>query len=64
MNESELKYLYDALYQVKNPEWKKWDAPYLKQELISYKEFKEKWMERLKGPSPKFLAIKIDEELI
>ncbi len=64
MNESELKYLYDALYQVKNPEWKKWDAPYLKQELISYKEFKEKWMERLKDPSPEFLAIKIDEELI
>jgi RimJ/RimL family protein N-acetyltransferase len=62
--EIELEYLYDGLYKDKNPEWKKWDAPYFKHELLSYKEFKEKWIERIKGPFPRSLAIKRNEELI
>lgn len=62
IEEADLPILWEFIFKEENPEWKQWDAPYYKHEMMSYKSFlkqKDQWMK-----NEQRFAIEVNHELV
>ncbi|OLF88250.1 hypothetical protein CHCC19466_2529 [Bacillus licheniformis] len=55
--------LWRMIYGTKNPEWKKWDAPYFPLQPEPFQYFIDSFVPALKEKPPRYLAIEIGGEL-
>ena len=55
--------LWRMIYGTKNPEWKKWDAPYFPLQPEPFQYFVDSLVPALKEKPPRYLAIEIGGEL-
>ncbi|WP_368031588.1 GNAT family N-acetyltransferase [Bacillus licheniformis] len=55
--------LWRMIYGTKNPEWKKWDAPYFPLQPDPFQYFVDSLVPALKEKPPRYLAIEIGGEL-
>lgn len=57
--------LYEYIYGVEHPEWKKWDAPYFPHKTIPYDQFVEEMTKKLSAPgTTKQMNIMSGEQII
>lgn len=54
--------LWRMIYGTKNPEWKKWDAPYFPLQPEPFQYFVDSLVPALKEKPPRYLAIEIGGE--
>ena len=62
ITEKDLPELWALAFKDKNPEWKKWDAPYFEHEALSYENFLYQKYDYLNQPSRQ--AVLVDGEFI
>jgi RimJ/RimL family protein N-acetyltransferase len=63
IHEDDLPDLWRLMYGEKNPEWKKWDAPYYPFERQPYDHFVVTFSKNIEGDLPRFMAIEIEGTL-
>ncbi|WP_243292098.1 GNAT family protein [Bacillus sp. FJAT-47783] len=61
---SDYPILWQYIYGEKDPEWKKWDAPYFPLEEITYEEFCEDMDEIVNDKIPRRKVIEVNGEVI
>ncbi|WP_407691381.1 GNAT family N-acetyltransferase [Robertmurraya mangrovi] len=64
IKEDDLKILWQLIYGVVNPEWKKWDAPYFPLNHIDYETFYKREIKEINGEEVRWMAIDVDGEII
>ncbi|WP_373426075.1 GNAT family N-acetyltransferase [Paenibacillus radicibacter] len=67
MTEEDLQTLHQLIYGEKEPEWKKWDAPYFPYTQVKYEDFAKRELKRLtdeEGTQESRLLIELNGEIV
>lgn len=63
LQQNDLPELWRLIFGERNPEWKKWDAPYFPLEHEPYDHFVVTFSNNIEGTLPRFMAIEIEGRL-
>ncbi|MFO1446504.1 GNAT family N-acetyltransferase [Bacillus sp. Bva_UNVM-123] len=64
IEEQDLQTLWNYIYGVENPEWKKWDAPYFPLTFEEFDVFKKGFLQSAENTPPSRMVIEADGKII